>query len=106
MEQRLKQITEDLNKASKNSEESEKGRKIFESQGIDDDEKISGLEKQFIEAQTIADEADKRYDESSRRYAIMEVELERTEDRADAAETYAIKLSELFLCFNSMVIFV
>lgn len=105
MEQRLKQITEDLNKASKNSEESEKGRKVFESQGIDDDEKISGLEKQFIEAQTIADEADKRYDESSRRYAIMEVELERTEDRADAAETYAFILLELFLCFNPMLIY-
>lgn len=35
----------------------------MEGQGIDDDEKIGNLEKQFIEAQQIADEADKRYDE-------------------------------------------
>ena len=40
-----------------------RGRKHLEGQGIDDDEKIGNLEKQFIEAQQIADEADKRYDE-------------------------------------------
>jgi len=56
--------------------------------------KISNLEKQFIEAQQIADEADKRYDESARRFAIMEVDLERTEDRADAAETKLAELEE------------
>ena len=32
-------------------------------QGVDDDEKISTLEKQQAEAQVIADEADKRLDE-------------------------------------------
>ncbi len=63
MESRLKTISEQLLQASKNSEESERGRKTFESQGIEDDEKIGNLEKQFNEAQTIADEADKRYDE-------------------------------------------
>jgi hypothetical protein len=40
-----------------------RARKQFEMQGIEDDEKISNLEKQFSEAQIIADEADKRYDE-------------------------------------------
>ena len=84
---RLKDTSEQLTNASQNSDTSEKARKGFEAQGIDDDEKIGNLEKAFVEAQSIADEADKRYDESSRRYAIMEVELERTEDRADAAET-------------------
>lgn len=63
-------------------------------QGIDDDEKIGNLEKQFDEAQGIASEADKRYDESSRRFAIMEIELETTEDRADAAETKLAELEE------------
>ena len=40
-----------------------RARKQFEIQGIDDDEKIGNLEKQYAEAQVIADEADKRYDE-------------------------------------------
>jgi hypothetical protein len=31
--------------------------------GVEDDEKISNLEKQYAEAQVIAAEADKRYDE-------------------------------------------
>jgi hypothetical protein len=32
-------------------------------QGVEDDEKIGNLEKQMAEAQVIAAEADKRYDE-------------------------------------------
>lgn len=94
MEVRYKEISAQLASASHNSDESEKGRKTLETKGIDDDEMIGNLEKAFIEAQTIADEADKRYDESARRYAIMEVELERTEDRADAAETKLAELEE------------
>lgn len=94
MESRLKEVSAQLAIASHNSDESEKGRKTFEASGIEDDEKISNLEKQFIEAQQIADEADKRYDESARRFAIMEVDLERTEDRADAAETKLAELEE------------
>ena len=63
MEVRYKQISVQLTNASHNSDESEKGRRTLEIQGIDDDEMIGNLEKAFIEAQTIADEADKRYDE-------------------------------------------
>ena len=63
MESRLKSITAQLTNASHSSDESEKLRKQFEMQGIDDDEKIGNLEKSFLEAQAIADEADKRYDE-------------------------------------------
>ena len=63
MEVRYKEISAQLASASHNSDESEKGRKTLETQGIDDDEMIGNLEKAFIEAQTIADEADKRYDE-------------------------------------------
>lgn len=51
-----------------------------------DDERIATLEKQLNEAQIIAEDADRRYDEVSRRLAIMEVDLERAEDRAEAAE--------------------
>ena len=64
------------------------GRKKFESLGFENDEKIALLEKQLAEALLIAADADKRFDETNRRLAIMEVDLERTEDRAEISETY------------------
>ena len=65
----------------------DRGRKEFEHMGIDNDEKINNLEKAVIEAMTISNEADKKYDEEARRYAIMEMTLEAVEDKADDCET-------------------
>ena len=42
-----------------------RGRKEFEMEGVEIDEKINSLTKQLEEAQKIAEEADKRYDEVS-----------------------------------------
>lgn len=39
------------------------------------------------EAAAISTEADKKYDEEARRYAIMEMTLEAVEDKADDFET-------------------
>lgn len=61
-------------------------RKSLEARSFTDEERIATLEKQLNEAQIIAEDADRRYDEVSRRLAIMEVDLERAEDRAEAAE--------------------
>jgi tropomyosin 1 len=44
------------------------------------------LEKSLQEALLIAEDSGRRHDESARRLAIMEVDLERAEDRADTAE--------------------
>jgi len=93
-EERLKQISEQLAEKSKQADESENGRKKFESLGFENDEKIALLEKQLAEALLIAADADKRFDETNRRLAIMEVDLERTEDRAEAAETKILELEE------------
>jgi len=93
-EERLKAITEQLTEKSKQADESENGRKKFESLGFENDEKIALLEKQLAEALLIAADADKRFDETNRRLAIMEVDLERTEDRAEAAETKILELEE------------
>jgi len=93
-EERLKAITEQLTEKSKQADESENGRRKFESLGFENDEKIAVLEKQLAEALLIAADADKRFDETNRRLAIMEVDLERTEDRAEAAETKILELEE------------
>lgn len=94
MKRRLEEITSQLTNASQNSEESERGRKELEVIGIDNDDKINALEKEALEAQAISLDADKRYDEESRRYAIMEMNLEQVEDRADAAEAKLEELNE------------
>ena len=62
-------------------------RKFLEAKGFVDEERLSALEKALAEAQIIAEDADRRFDETSRRLHIMEVDLERVEDRAEAAET-------------------
>lgn len=64
-----------------------RGRREFELSGVENDEKINTLEKALEEASAIASEADKKYDEESRRYAIMEMTLEAVEDKADDCET-------------------
>ena len=59
----------------------------MEARSFADEERIVNLEKALAEAQIIAEDADRRFDEVSRRLAIMEVDLERAEDRAESAET-------------------
>jgi len=93
-EERLKAISDQLVEKTKQANESENGRKKFESLGFENDEKIAILEKQLDEALLIASDADKRFDETNRRFAIMEVDLERTEDRAESAETKILELEE------------
>jgi len=104
-EQRLAAVESQLAEKTKQADESEKGRRKFESLGFENDEKIDQLEKKLIEALVIAADADKRFDETNRRLAIMEVDLERCEDRAEIAETKCLELEEeLKVVSNNMKI--
>merc|ERR1712042_181047 len=47
-----------------------------------------------MEAQMIAEDSDRKYDEASRRLAMLEVDLERAEQRADDAEAKIQELEE------------
>jgi chromosome segregation ATPase len=93
-QERLKVMCEQLTDKTKLADESEKARGKFESLGFENDEKMSVLEKQVGEALAVAADADKRFDETNRRLAIMEVDLERAEDRAEIAETKTLELEE------------
>jgi chromosome segregation ATPase len=93
-QERLKVMCEQFTDKSKLADESEKARGKFESLGFENDEKMSVLEKQVSEALAVAADADKRFDETNRRLAIMEVDLERAEDRAEIAETKTLELEE------------
>ncbi len=105
VQERLKVMSEQLTDKTKLADESEKARAKFESLGYENDEKMSVLEKQVSEALLVAADADKRFDETNRRLAIMEVDLERAEDRAEVAETKTLELEEeLKVVSNNMKI--
>ena len=46
-----------------NNKKINRGRKSLEARSLADDERIAALEKQLAEAQIIAEDADRRYDE-------------------------------------------
>ena len=47
------------------------------------------MEKGIKESQFIAEESERRYDETNKRVEVFESDLERTYDRADSGEAYA-----------------
>ncbi|VDN09997.1 unnamed protein product [Dibothriocephalus latus] len=85
---RLTDTSSKLDDASKAAEESERNRKTLETKSISDDERIAQLEDQTKEAKSIAEDAERKYDEAARRLAITEVDLERAESRLESSEGY------------------
>ncbi|KPJ03111.1 Tropomyosin [Papilio xuthus] len=64
-------------------------RKVLENRSLADEERMDALENQLKEARFLAEEADKKYDEVARKLAMVEADLERAEERAEAGESYA-----------------
>ncbi|KAK9729269.1 Tropomyosin [Popillia japonica] len=62
-------------------------RKILENRSLADEERMDALENQLKEARFLAEEADKKYDEVARKLAMVEADLERAEERAEAGES-------------------
>merc|ERR1711909_39299 len=71
-EERLGIASEKLEEASKAADESERGRKVLENLSFQNDERIATLELSLQEAQMIAEDSDRKYDEASRRLAVLE----------------------------------
>ncbi|CAK9299732.1 unnamed protein product [Gordionus sp. m RMFG-2023] len=61
---------------------------------MNDEEKVDVLETQLKEAQYIAEEADRKYDEVMRKLTILESDNERAEERAAAGEAKIVELEE------------
>ena len=76
-----------LEEAEKAADESEKGMKVIEIRGLKDEEKMELQEFQLKEAMHIVEEADRKYEEVAHKLVIIEGEWERTEERAELAET-------------------
>ena len=50
--------------------------------------RIAQLEKAIKESQFIAEESERRFDETNKKVEMFDSDLERTYDRADSAEAY------------------
>ena len=61
-------------------------RKSLEARNVSDIERIAQLEKAVKDTQFIAEESERRYDETNKKVEVFESDLERTYDRADSGE--------------------
>merc|ERR1712080_810243 len=59
-----------------------------------DEERMAKLEEDLKHARTKAEDADKQYDEISKKLAVTESELERAEERCEVGETKIMELEE------------
>ncbi|VDM47024.1 unnamed protein product [Toxocara canis] len=69
-------------------------RKVMENRSFQDEERANTVESQLKEAQMLAEEADRKYDEVARKLAMVEADLERAEERAEAGENKIVELEE------------
>merc|ERR1711971_613820 len=79
--------TQKLAEASHAADESERIRKALENKNNMEDDRVAILEAQLAQAKLIAEEADKKYEEVARKLAMVEVDLERAEERAETGES-------------------
>ena len=61
-------------------------RKSLEARNVSDIERIAQLEKAIKESQFIAEESERRFDETNKKVEVFESDLERTYERADSGE--------------------
>lgn len=94
IEDRLSKATQNLAEASHSADENERARKSLASRNQQDKERIAQLEKQIAEFGACAEESDKRYDDICGKISVMELDLERTEERAESAEFKLLELAE------------
>ena len=79
-------VTKDLNEASERDTRINKAIKTLEHKNMIDEERIDLMEGQVKEAKQMVEESDIKYDEVARKLAMVEGDLERAEERANAGE--------------------
>lgn len=93
-EERLNLVTTKLNEATHAGDESERVRKSLEARNVTDLERIAQLEKAITDAQLVAEDSERRFDEVNKKVEVMESDLERTYERADTGEAKILELEE------------
>merc|ERR1712227_704715 len=80
-EEKLQQAMAKLDKAGTAADDSERAKKVFENKAVDDDKRITALEKELKEAREKAEAADAAYEEVAKKLATCESDLEKAEER-------------------------
>merc|ERR1711862_837033 len=89
-EERILLAQEKFAEASEAREDSDRGRKVLESRCALDAERIKKLQQ----AQMIAEDSDKKYDQVSQKLSALEVEAERADDRLSDDQSRNMELTE------------
>jgi len=83
---RLKEILDKLPLVEKSLEDNERTRKVLEAKSFQNEEKSELQDVQLTEATIIAEEADRKCEEVTRKLRMVENDLERVVDRAEEFE--------------------
>merc|ERR1712071_570947 len=79
-EEKLVAANGKLDKAGTAADDSERAKKVFQNKSEDDEKRIIGLEKELKEAREKAEAADAAYDETAKKLAGCESDLEKAEE--------------------------
>merc|ERR1712027_178122 len=93
-ESKLATTTADLSEASTRADDINKAIKVLETKNMIDEERIDLLENQVKEAKQMVEESDIKYDEVTRKLAMVEGDLQRAEERANQGENKIVDLEE------------
>merc|ERR1712042_179603 len=93
-EEKLKEVSEKYEESTQAHDDAERARKVLDNLIMNNEDKVAKLELALAEAQMIAEDSDKKYDESSRKLAMTEVNLDRAVERAEDAEATVKELEE------------
>merc|ERR1711982_184677 len=85
-EDKLLLATQKLDKAATAADDSDRMRKVLEARAVQDEDRMGKLEEELKGARNTAEDADKKYDEVSKRLQQVEGDLERAEERAEVGE--------------------
>jgi len=103
LESRLHTTVQKLQEAAKVIDEHERARRMMENKQGTDEERVLSLEDMLRTSRAAANEAERKYEEAARRLLITEKDLERAEERSEAAEAKARHLdTDLHLITNSL----
>lgn len=85
--ERLQDTLTKLTTTEAEYEENERTRKVIDARTLVNEEKLELQECQLIEANSLAEEADRKYEAMDRKLRMIETEYERIVDRAEQFET-------------------
>lgn len=83
---RLAETLDKLTQTEAEYEENERARKVLDARALSDEEKLELQDAQLFEATSLAEEADRKFDEMDRKLRMVENDYERILDRAEQFE--------------------